>query len=123
MYKNRALNILETAFIINLIILSGWTVYNRHASNGDSNDGQTVLVCTSIGVAFATFICIIFYHTYLYLKSTKLHRHFKRHTIKKGDGRERGVAEGSVESTVDAPSHRSPTRTVIELREPLLTES
>ena len=118
------MNFLETSFIINLIILSGWTVYNRHASNGGSNDGQTALVCISIGVAFATFIYIIFYHTYLFLKSTKLyHECFKRYTIKKGDGRERGVVEGSVESTVDAPSHRSPTRTVIELREPLLTES
>ena len=123
-YNKRRLNILETAFIINLMILSGWTVYNRHASNGDSNDGQTALVCTSIGVAFATFIYIILYHTYLFLKSTKLyHECFKRHTIKKGDGRERGVVKGSVESTADVPSHHSPTRTVAELREPLLTES
>ena len=122
-YKNRALNILETSFVLNLLIISGWTVYNRHASNGDSNDGQTALVCTSIGVAFITLICIIFYHTYLYLKSTKLHQCFKRHTIKREVRREMRAVEGSGESAVDAPPHRPPTVTVIELREPLLTDN
>ena len=78
MYKTTALSILEASFILNLLILSGWTIYNRHASNEDSSDGQTALVCTSTGVAFSTFICIIFYHTYLYLKSTKLHLCFKK---------------------------------------------
>ena len=122
-YKKTVLNILETSFIINLIILSGWTVYNRHASNGDSNDGQTALVCTSIGVAFTTFICIIFYHTYLYLKSTKLHQCFKRRTIRRKDIKKREVVEGSVESAVDPPPRRPPTMTVIELREPLFTDN
>ena len=120
-YKNTALNILEISFILNLLILSGWTVYNRNAS--DSSDGQTALVCTSTGVAFTTFICIIFYHTYLYLKSSKLHQCFKRHTIKRGDRRERVAVEDSVESAVDAPPHRPPTMTVIELRESLLTDN
>ena len=34
-----------------------------------------------------------------------------------------GAVEGSVESAVDAPPHRPPTVTVIELREPLLTDN
>ena len=122
-YKNRALNILETSFVLNLLILSGWTVYNRQASNGDSGDRQTALVCTSTGVAFITFICIIFYHTYFYLKSTKLTQCFKRNTIKREVRREMGAVEGSVESAVDAPPPRPPTVTVIELREPLLTDN
>ena len=83
-----------------------------------AGDGQTALVCTSTGVAFATFIYINFYHTYLYLKSSKLQQCSKRHTIRRGDRRERGAVEGSVESAVDAPPHRPPTFTVIELREP-----
>ena len=124
-YKNTAFNILETSFILILIlvILSGWTIYNRCTSNGSSlSNGQTALVCTSIGVAFTTFICIIFYHTYLCLKSTKLHQHFKRHNVQRGQRREREAVEGSEESAVDAPPHRPPTVTVIELREPLLTD-
>ena len=61
-------------------------------------------------------------HTYLYLKSSKLHQCFKRHTIRRGDRRERGTVEGSLESGVDAPPHHPPTFTIIELREPLLTD-
>ena len=120
-YKNTALNILEISFTLNLLILSGWTVYNRHAS--DSSDGQTALVSTCTGVAFTTFICIIFYHTYLYLKSSKLHQCFKRRLVKRGDRRQRVTVEDSVESAVDAPPHRPPTMTVIELRESLLTDN
>ena len=122
-YKTTALNILEASFILNLLILSGWTIYNRRASNRDSSNGQTALVCTSTGVAFSTFICIIFYHTYLYLKSAKLHLCFKRNKIKRGDRRMSGAVGESVGSAVDAPPHHPPTRTVIELREPLLTDN
>ena len=88
-YKNTALSILEASFILNLLILSGWTIYNRHASNRDSSDGQTALVCTSSGVAFSTFICIIFYHTYLHLKSRKLRLHLKK-KLKKPRGETEG---------------------------------
>ena len=102
-YKTTALSVLEASFILNLLILSGWTIYNRHASNGDSSDGQTALVCTNTGVAFSTFICIMFYHTYLYLKSTKLHLYFKRNKIKIGDRRMRGAVGESVGFAVDAP--------------------
>ena len=121
-YKKTALSILEASFVLNLLILSGWNIYNRHASNRDSSDRQTALVCTSAGVAFFTFICIIFYHTYLYLKSTKLRLCFKRNKTKRGDRRERGTLDKSVE-TVYPTHHRPPTRTVIELRESLLTNN
>ena len=122
-YKNKVLNILNISFIVNLLILSGWSLYNRHTSNGDSSDGQIALVCTSTGIAFVTFICILFYHTYLYLKSSKLHQCFKKHKVKRGDRREREAVEGSMESAIDTPPQRPPTTTVIELREPLLTDN
>ena len=122
-YKTTALSKLEASFILNLLILSGWTIYNRHASNRDSSDGQTALVCTSTGIAFSTFICIIFYHTYLYLKSKKLHLYFKRNKTERGDRRVSGAVGESVGSAVDAPPHHPPTWTVIELREPLLTNN
>ena len=121
-YKKTALSILEASFVLNLLILSGWNIYNRHASNRDSSDRQTALVCTSAGVAFFTFICIIFYHTYLYLKSTKLRLCFKRNKTKREDRRERGTLDKPVETVYPTP-HRPPTRTVIELRESLLTNN
>ena len=122
-YKNKVLNILNISFIVNLLILSGWSLYNRHASNGDSSDGQIALVCTSTGIAFVTFICILFYHTYLYFKSSKLHQCFKKHKVNRGDRREREAVEGFMESAIDHLPHHPPTTTVIELREPLLTDN
>ena len=118
-YKSTALSVLEASFILNLLILSGWTIYSRHASDGDAGDGQPALVCTSTGVAFSIFICIMFYHTYLYLKSTKLHLYFK---TERGDRRMSMAVGESFGSAVDALPHHPPTMTVIELREPLLTD-
>ena len=119
-YKSTVLSILEASFILNLLILSGWTIYNRHASDGDAGDGQPALVCTSTGVAFSTFIWIMFYHTYLYLKSTKLYLYFK--TARGGRRMSMAVGE-SFGSAVDAPPHHPPTMTVTEFREPLLTDN
>ena len=49
--------------------------------------------------------------------------YFKRDKIKRGDRRMSGAVGESVWSAVDAPPHHPPTRTVIELREPLLTDN
>ena len=102
-YKNTALSILEASFILNLLILSGWAIYNRHASN--TSDGQTALVCTSSGVAFSTFIGIVFYHTYLHLKSTRLYIYFKGNKIKRGERRISGAVGESVGSGVNGPPY------------------
>ena len=112
-YKNTTLNILETSFHINLLLLSGWTIYNRHKSNEDSSDGQSALVCTSTGVAFTAFICILFYHTCVLIK---IGTHFNRHKVKRKD--RTGGIKGSVQSSVD--TRPLPTMTVVELRESLL---
>ena len=122
-YKNTILHIIESSFIFNLVILSSWTMYNRHVSSEHSFAEQTILVCTSTGVAFATFICILSYHIYLRLKSMNLHTFFKVHKTETNITRKTETVEGSVESAIDAPPHRPPTVTVIELREPLLTDN
>ena len=89
---------------------------NTMISTGDLAAGQAVLVFTSTGVAFATFTCILTYHTYLCIKSRELHLYFRRWQIEGGDGRERKAAVGSVESAVDAPPKHTPTVTMTELR-------
>jgi len=119
-YKNKIYHLTEMSFILNLIILSGWTIYNKHRPTGESTTGQVALVCTSTGVAFATFICILTYHTYLRLKSTKLHLYFRKCQIEGGDGRERGTVVASVESSLP---NCPPIVTTTELREPLLTDN
>ena len=122
-YKNTLFHVTEMSFVLNLIILSGSTIYNRHRPTRDSPAGQAALIGTSTGVAFATFICILAYHTYLRLKSVKLHLYFRWCQIEGGDGREREAVVGSVESAVDTLSRRPPTVTMIELRESLLTDN
>ena len=61
--------------------------------------------------------------TQLCLKSRKLHLYFRQCHIEGGDGREREAVVGSMESAVDAPPKCPPTVTMIELREPLLTDN
>ena len=117
------LHIIERSFIFNLVILSSWTMYNRHASPENSFAQQTVLVCTSTGVAFATFLCILSYHIYLCLKSTNLHTYFRMHKTVTNITSKVETVGGSVESAIDAPPCRPPTVTMVELREPLLTDS
>ena len=122
-YKNTLFHVTEMSFISNLIILSGWAIYNRHRLTTDLVTGQAAVVCTRTGVAFVTFTCILTYHTYLCLKSRKLHLYFRRRPIEGGDGREREMVVGSVESAADAMPKCAPTVTMIELREPLLTDN
>ena len=103
-------------FFINLIILSLMTLYIR-ASGGN----QAALVYTAVGITFAQFIAIVFYHILMkrvlrqvmqqwYMKLS-LHRTPDRRHIDNQQQQEVVV--------------RQPTQSVIalhELREPLLTD-
>ena len=65
-YKKWTFDILETSFVLNLGVLSAATVA---FSKNDAEAGQQVLhmqaglVCTSVGIAFTTFLGILFFHT------------------------------------------------------------
>ena len=57
-YKRKSVLILESAFLINLIILTGGAMYY----NNDSNVSEkATLVCLSIGIAFIIFCGIVFW--------------------------------------------------------------
>jgi len=60
-YKSKIFHVTETSFILNLIIFSGWTIYNRHTPNGDSAAGQS---CSSLHKHWS---CICYLHMYPYL--------------------------------------------------------
>ena len=64
-YKTWSLGLLETSFIINLIILAVTTLY-IHASGGNQN----AVTYTSVGITFATFTGIVIYHSVQQIKST-----------------------------------------------------
>ena len=56
-YKKWPLNILETLSFLNLSVPSQATLYVRNAEGN-----QTAVVCISVGIAFLTFVAILFYH-------------------------------------------------------------
>ena len=66
-YKNWCLDALEGSFTLNLIILGAATYYVNH-SGGD----QLAVGYTSVSIAHATFIGILFYYTFQQLRQTKL---------------------------------------------------
>jgi len=60
-YKNLHVDILEASFILNLGILAVATYYVKLAVIPVS---QSAVACTSVGIAFTTFIGVLLYHTY-----------------------------------------------------------
>ena len=60
-YKKLYLDVLEISFILNLGILAGTTYYVKFAVVPVS---QAAVAYTSVGIAFATFIVVLLYHTY-----------------------------------------------------------
>ena len=63
-YKSWHLNAIEVSFILNLGILAAVT---HHANQSGGN--QAAVACTSVGVAFLTFVGIVIYHIYKRIKS------------------------------------------------------
>ena len=116
-YKKQYLSIWENSFFINLIILSLITLYIR-AIGGN----QAALVHTAVGITFAQFIAIVFYHI---LMKRELRQVMRRWYVKLRSNRtpdRRGHVINQQEQEVAA---RLPTQSVIalhELRESLLTD-
>ena len=66
-YKNWCLDALEGSFVLNLTILGAATHYVSH-----SGGNQLAVGYTSVIIALATFIGILFYHIFQQLRHTKL---------------------------------------------------
>ena len=117
-YKTWSLGLLETSFILNLNISSLASLYVR-LTGGNQNAATS----TSIGIAFATFIGIVIYHSAQQIKGTRL---WKRSRLRHDDVR---VPLTDVHSGPEDPAERvkimgsAPTRTVLDfsaLRESLM---
>ena len=119
-YKTWSLGLLETSFIINLIILAVATLYIR-----SSGGNQNAATFTSVGIAFATFTGIVIYHAVQQIKGTRL---WRRVSLRQENVR---VPLTDVDSGLeDTPytdlalmQRPAPTQTVVEfheLREPCM---
>ena len=112
-YKTWTLGLLETSFIINLIILAVAALYIR--PNGGNQNAATF---TSVGIAFATFHGIVIYHSVQQIKGTRLWKRLRqRHDYRVP------LAEVHVDSGPEDPPDRvfmsryAPTCTVVDMRE------
>ena len=115
-YKKRSLSIWENSFFLKLIILSLMTLYIRA-----SGRNQAALVYPAVGITFAQFIAIVFYHI---LMKRELRRVMQQCCMKLSLNRtpDRRNIDNQQQQEVVA---RQPTQSVIalhELREPLLTD-
>ena len=112
-YKTWTLGLLETSFIINLIILAVTTLYIRLTGGN-----QNAATFTSVGIAFATFTGIIIYHSVQQIKGSRLWRRLRqRHDCRVP------LAGVHVDSgSEDPPDYMlmprsAPTQTVVDMRE------
>ena len=116
-YKKRSLSIWENSFFLKLIILSLMTLYIRA-----SGRNQAALVYPAVGITFAQFIAIVFYHI---LMKRELRRVMQQCCMKLSlniTPDRRRHSDNQQEQEVVA---RQPTQSVItlhELRESLLTD-
>ena len=109
-YKNFLVNVLEICFLLNLVVLSGTIYYLGYNNN--------VCICTSTSISASMVISagILAYHTSLQLNKIRCFNSIKDFILAKHYHRLPADREE------DAPAQRLPTRSVVELREELLTD-
>ena len=110
-YKKLYLDVLEASFILNLGILAAATYSVRLAET----ESQAAVTYTSVGIAFATFVVVLTYHTYqqvwpkLLPKIHKL-RHRNEHQSERFD------EEANIDKRAQIPT--APTMTIVECTSP-----
>ena len=111
-YKTWSRGLLETSFILNMVILCLASLYVR-----STGGNQNAVTSTSVGMAFATFIGIVIYHSVQQIKGTRLwKRLFQRRDYVR-------VPLTDIDSGSEDPPDRvfqsksAPTRTVVDMRE------
>ena len=116
-YKSWPLNTLELLFFLNLGVLSQATLYVSKAGGN-----QTSLTCISVGIAFLTFMAILFYHmTFTRVWKRLMECYLQR----KRRGESRELAPTEME-TIGGQVVQPPVRTVElrfdQYREPFLAD-
>ena len=120
-YKNIVLNFMEYSFFLNLGILSSATLFTTQTDRD-----QTAVVYTSVAIAFATFMIIIFHHILVRVTKEQQRQRFrewaisKLKTIKSAVKRKNNHNNQNNHNNSRQPANHNPW---IELREPLLESS
>ena len=116
-YKNSLVNVLETCFLLNLVVLSGTINYLDYSANA--------CICTSASISVSLVISagILAYHTSLQLNKTRCFNSIKDCILAKWRQHYHTLPADREEEYAPSahPAQRLPTTMVVELREELLT--
>ena len=110
-YKKLYLDVLEASFILNLGILAAATYSVRIAEQPES---QAAVTYVSVGIAFATFVGVLAYHTYQQVwpkLQQRIHQLRHRH-----EHQYESVDEADVDNREQIPT--APTMTIVERPSP-----
>ena len=119
LYEHRYKDVLESFFILNLLVFSVATFYLK-----DKNiESQPAILSTSVGVSFVIFIGILFFHVHLLLKSTNVLEHVLKFLFLKNQllcKVFKIVPREDENMTLESNDPEVVTSTLVELREPLI---
>jgi len=107
-YSKLHVDILEASFILNIGILAIATYYLKHAVVPVD---QAAVVYTSVGIAFATFIGVVLYHTYqqIWPRLQQRIHHLCDHQDKNCSN-----SEEERNATSETPMLAAPTTTIVD---------
>lgn len=113
-YRQLSVNVLDSFYIVNLILLAAWTEFNRQGDSFKRNQAATAYVLVS--TAFVCFLGILVYHIGLQIRKF-MHNHnlhFPFHLRKEGAQ----AQDLQLEPMEDpSPVHpRAPTVTYVDIR-------
>ena len=111
-YEKRYVNILETSFILNIIILASGT-YCIIKGNGN----QLVLSFLSTGLVLTEFVGIIFFHIWCRMANPTLHQKL---IIISSKIHWHAITKKNKAENIELEKQASPSTTTVDIREPLL---
>ena len=126
-YKNKLVNLHETALNSNMIVFVLWSFFNYSAneSRNQFTNQQQATAYTMISIFYVLFLAVLVYHISKKLTDLGIPQYFFKLLRKRGeiasDGGEMEVRERQGSGCAPVPA-QSPTVTFVELREPLLTD-
>ena len=126
-YKNKLLNLHETALNINMAVFVLWSLFNysAHQSRTQFIEQQQATSYTMITIFYVLFMAVVVYHISKKLTDMGIPQYLFNFLKRQGeianDNGEVEVRERQGSGCAPVPAQH-PTVTFIELREPLLTD-
>ena len=119
-YKNWYLGALEMSFLLNLVVLAAAT-YHVRVTGGD----QAGATFTLLSVAFITFVGCVVFHIYLQVRKTDMWKKMAKESFELKDSLPLGYSNqnAKIEEKMSHDSKARVTKSIVELREPLLEDS